>query len=298
MSTSKPKTAKQRRHELQEKAAMLLRAKASSHLKEKNVLSHAEIIAPMPKNATNHRDNTLELVRKRKAMQMQSQQEDAAKRQKVAAEMAANPSSSAPPAAPPPPIAIMPKAPTWIEAANSECPDIKSGTAKHGYGLPSLVTLPDGVTLPKDWTIVFDATSKLQYFWNRKTNETRWGDPNTNTNKDGSNATTNKGSDVEEVEKFHVAVEHGMNRSYYWDPKSGQTSFDHVALTELTKPPVDEDAPEPGAPEGFQDAAGDIPRFEYLRNKALKERANMLVQKELEMQQATAARKADLEDDE
>jgi hypothetical protein len=30
----------------------------------------------------------------------------------------------------------------------------------------------------------------------------------------------------------------------------------------------------------------------------LKDRANMLVQKELEMQQATAARKADLEDDE
>ena len=89
-----------------------------------------------------------------------------------------------------------------------------------------------------------------------------------------------------------------MNRSYYWDPKSGQTSFDHVALTELTKPPVDEDAPEPGAPEGFQDAAGDIPRFEYLRNKALRERENMLVQKELETQQATAARKADLEDDE
>jgi hypothetical protein len=303
---------KKRRHEKQEKIAMEARARALAHMKTKNVQSHAEIIAPVPKNARNHRDNTLELVRKRKAKQMQAQTvEDVAKKQRLeAATQNANnvpaPAPTPTPTLPPPQAStassvqttkVIPKGPTWHEASERETPGIKYGSAKKGYGLPIPPNLPENVTLPEAWTVVEDATSKKQYFWNRKTNATSWGDPNQHESNICINSNDNNISEEEEeVDPFHIAFENGTNRSYYWDPKSGQTSFNHVELTELTRPPTDEDAPEEGAPEGFQDAAGDIPRWEYLRNKAIKQREEAIAKAKLEEAQATAARKAELEE--
>ena len=124
---------KKRRHEKQEKIAMEARARALAHMKTKNVQSHAEIIAPVPKNARNHRDNTLELVRKRKAKQMQAQTvEDVAKKQRLeAATQNANnvpapaPAPTPTPTLPPPQASIassvqttkvIPKGPTWHDS--------------------------------------------------------------------------------------------------------------------------------------------------------------------------------------
>jgi hypothetical protein len=167
---------KKRRHEKQEKIAMEARARALAHMKTKNVQSHAEIIAPVPKNARNHRDNTLELVRKRKAKQMQAQTvEDVAKKQRLeAATQNANnvpaPAPTPTPTLPPPQAStassvqttkVIPKGPTWHEASERETPGIKYGSAKKGYGLPIPPNLPENVTLPEAWTVVEDATSKI-----------------------------------------------------------------------------------------------------------------------------------------
>ena len=289
--------AKQKRHAEQEKAALAARARAGVHMKTKNVKTHAEIIAPMPKNVTNHRDNTLELVRKRKAKQL-----DAHKLEVAAKKLKAETEEDSPPPLPPPPLpplsTALPRGPTWIEATDEERPEIQRGAARIGYGIPTSTDLPDSVVLPQGWIVVEDTTTKAQYFWNRTTNATSWGDPSKRKSRGTTESSESNGAGMEHVEKFHLASEHGLNRSYYWHSKSGQTSFDHVALTELTKPPVDEDAPEEGAPEGFQDAAGDVPRWEHLRNKAVREREHAIAQMKLEEQEIAAARKAEIEADE
>ena len=53
-----------------------------------------------------------------------------------------------------------------------------------------------------------------------------------------------------------------------------------------------EDPAELGAPEGFMDAAGDIPRWQYLRDKALKERKQAIALALAEQEQEAAQRRA------
>jgi hypothetical protein len=189
--------------------------------------------------------------------------------------------------------ANIPLRPTWIEAQSDEHPDFQKGAARAGYGLPICKSLPQGTVLPDGWVIVKEAKTKRQYFWNKTLNTVSWSDPR----RSALNQTSVDANSplVEEAEPFHVAKEHETGRSYFFDPKSGKTSFDHEMLKEMTKPPEDEDAPEVGAPEGFMDVAGDIPRWQYLRDKALKEREMAAAQRQKEEEEAAASRKAEID---
>ena len=303
MADAQP-SAKELRHKAQEQAALEARAKAAAHLKTKNVKSHAEIIAPLPKNTANPRDNTLELVRKRKALQLQqqlfAQLQQQHQEMQQEQDQASNNASKKPRLSAPPPIsnadhvaANIPLRPTWMEAENEERPDLQKGAARAGYGLPITQSLPQGTTLPDGWIIVKETNTKRQYFWNKTLNTVSWSDPRRSVWNQTSN---DKTSMVDKVEPFpfHVAKEHDTGRSYFFDSKSGKTSFDYEMLKEMTKPPEDEDAPEVGAPEGFMDVAGDIPRWQYLRDKALKEREMIVAQRQKEEEEAAASRKAEM----
>jgi len=297
-TTKKPKSKKQLRHEAQEKIALEIRAKATTHMKKHNVTSQAEIIAPVIKQKANERDNTLMLVRKRKAMQLQKQQEQQrmqsnAKKQKVPPIEECTSSIEAAAAA------LLPKGPTWHEASIDDVPELIKGAARVGYGVPVTTKLPAGTVLPKGWIIVEESKTKRQYFWNKNTNRVCWGDPR---NVPSSSSTSSfPPAPLQEVEPFHIAIEHGQHRSYYWEAKSGKTNFDSSILTEDTKPPPDEDAPEVGAPEGFMDANGDIPRWQYLRDKAIKQRVDMaaaIEKAELEQKKTRAEARAQEDEEE
>ena len=224
-TTKKPKSKKQLRHEAQEKIALEIRAKATTHMKKHNVTSQAEIIAPVIKQKANERDNTLMLVRKRKAMQLQKQQEQQrmqsnAKKQKVPPIEECTSSIEAAAAA------LLPKGPTWHEASIDDVPELIKGAARVGYGVPVTTKLPAGTVLPKGWIIVEESKTKRQYFWNKNTNRVCWGDPR---NVPLSSSTSSfPPAPLQEVEPFHIAIEHGQHRSYYWEAKSGKTNFDSI----------------------------------------------------------------------
>lgn len=295
----------------EEARAQKLRAQALAHLKKTGAKTQAEIVAPVGASRRarmQKADNTMELIRKRKAAEAFAKRQAQERQQKDDKSFSAEDSE----AERKPvtfsigvqkrrrrhePVDIVrqsqdsndsgmfdskPKTKRivkaggpfitpqlWKDASTVDLgPKAKSGAAKLGYGVPYRLDHLKKRAFPQGWTVVVEAGSDRKYFWEPKTNKTSWGDPR----KILANGNlTQKEVDSSESEDKSDDLVRAVQ---YGDGRSYYFNL----LTGVSawneeaatlKPPA---PPKISGIESDEDI-GDQPLWEYLREKALRARS-------------------------
>ena len=312
---------KAQRHAAEEKAAQEARAQALAHLKKTGAKTQREIVQPAASSRTarmRKMDNTMELVRKRKAataalesqrqrqqQQQQSSGSDAATRVPVSFSIAANKrggkkrkvsealggehqaAPAAAPAAAPPLLPSQQSQPVWEDASTSGVvPPIRRDAAKLGYGVPRVLTPSEESKLLKGWHIVVEAGAGRTYFWEPKTNRTSWGDPRTIKGPHAAAEAADAGQvlpllptpleraggphgqvgGIDDDESIAIGVEYKCGKEYFWNVRTGVSAWSATDVVLKPPPPPKIAGLEP------EEDIGDQPMWEYLREKALRER--------------------------